>query len=352
MSDLTLDLPDQVVKQREAALQSLAGITGEPAEDEPSAPATQSPEPVAPDVAPDTEEDAQADDEPEKSDEPESDEPEQTEAAPEPAKPTTADTNDRLTQIEQELKTTRTKYGVEIAKLNRAVETRNARIRELEERRESPPATEPDATDELSDEEKELGIETAVQKIARKVLREHAKAAESRKAQDETQHESAERGRMFFEAIENAVPDWKTINGTPDQGNKDGDPAWSQWLSQVDPVTGALRGRILRQAQDGHDAATVIELFQEFKAGTEAPKVASRAAATPPKPSIPSQATARTTPTGNTPSAKKTYTMARYEDLKLQIALSLGGDGPMSVTDARALNKELGAALTEGRIRV
>ena len=59
----------------------------------------------------------------------------------------------------------------------------------------------------------------------------------------------------FFTNLDKAIPDWETINR---------DPAFLNWLGQVDPLTGIRRQELLDQAYAAFDAPRVANFFLTF----------------------------------------------------------------------------------------
>jgi hypothetical protein len=62
--------------------------------------------------------------------------------------------------------------------------------------------------------------------------------------------------RAMHERVEAAVPNWREI---------DNDPRWHAWLSEIDPLSGATRQRVLDDAIAAGSAARVIAFFSTFQ---------------------------------------------------------------------------------------
>ena len=61
----------------------------------------------------------------------------------------------------------------------------------------------------------------------------------------------------FYDSMDAAVSDWVTINKTPE---------FLEWLSEVDPLSGLPRQKLLDGASKGLDATRVTHIFNLFKA--------------------------------------------------------------------------------------
>jgi len=60
----------------------------------------------------------------------------------------------------------------------------------------------------------------------------------------------------FYDELKKLVPDWETINR---------DPAFLDWLEEVDTLTGRKRQQLLDSAQDSLNANRVTNFFNAFK---------------------------------------------------------------------------------------
>ena len=146
---------------------------------------------------------------------------------------------------------------------------------------------------------------------------------------------------VSFEArLLKAVPDFEQINA---------DPAWIEWLDEVDPLIRAPRRAIAQQAYANGDVEAVksyVELFKRSRA--PAPAVE------PPKLSREQELQRQVQPSRATTSApssggKKTYTMGEAEALFNRIQ-HLTAQG--RIDEAKRLDAEISAAYAEGRISV
>ena len=61
---------------------------------------------------------------------------------------------------------------------------------------------------------------------------------------------------VYFSQLNQHVPDWQEINHMPE---------FAQWLNEVDPLTGYVRGEIVKAANQNLDSARVIAIFNLFK---------------------------------------------------------------------------------------
>jgi len=79
----------------------------------------------------------------------------------------------------------------------------------------------------------------------------------------------AEKDAKFWRDLTMLVPNWKQINGDPENGNSGADERWIPWLQDL----GGLHQRELRAAQQAMDAARVADVFKGFLAhvGGKAP---------------------------------------------------------------------------------
>lgn len=75
---------------------------------------------------------------------------------------------------------------------------------------------------------------------------------------------TAQKEGVFWDTVEDKVPDWVTING---------DQRFLEWLNQKDPISGFVRQSLLTQAQMAFDSERVVALFQAFKQSSPASKV-------------------------------------------------------------------------------
>ncbi len=64
--------------------------------------------------------------------------------------------------------------------------------------------------------------------------------------------------QAFYDELTQLLPDWETQNS---------DPAFNDWLTQADPLTGAVRKEILTVAFEALDANRVAAMFMQFRQG-------------------------------------------------------------------------------------
>ncbi len=95
---------------------------------------------------------------------------------------------------------------------------------------------------------------TAAMKIARETVATEIKPLLNRQ-QEDSEAEAKRKVREFEDAIEDAVPDYKTLD-------KDG--GWLAWLDEEDEATGLVRQEILTSHCARLDAPKVIKMFQAY----------------------------------------------------------------------------------------
>lgn len=122
---------------------------------------------------------------------------------------------------------------------------------------------------EITDDEREQFGDDLIDLIARVARRETVPEIESRfrtvdsslkqvdqrASQVQTTVAQSQRERTLA-ALAQAVPDWETQNE---------DPAFLNWLNQVDPFAGQPRGALLTEAFRTNDAQRVITFFTSFR---------------------------------------------------------------------------------------
>jgi hypothetical protein len=64
-----------------------------------------------------------------------------------------------------------------------------------------------------------------------------------------------------YETLEEAIPDWKLINRSQQ---------FKQWASEVEPYSGQVRNKLIREAFDRHEGDRVVRFFQGFLSETAA----------------------------------------------------------------------------------
>lgn len=106
---------------------------------------------------------------------------------------------------------------------------------------------------------------TAAMKIARETVATEIKPLLNRQ-QEDSEAEAKRKVREFEDAIEDAVPDYKTL---------DKDEGWLAWLDEEDEATGLVRQEILTSHCARLDAPKVVKMFQAYlaQAAAAAPQV-------------------------------------------------------------------------------
>lgn len=144
---------------------------------------------------------------------------------------------------------------------------------------------------------------------------------------------------VSFEArLLKAVPDFEQINA---------DPAWIEWLDEVDPLIRAPRRAIAQQAYTNGDVEAVksyVDLWRKSQAPAQPAPAVSRQQELQ-RQVQPSRATTSAPSSGG----KKTYTMGEAEALFNRIQ-HLTAQG--RIDEAKRLDAEISAAYAEGRISV
>jgi hypothetical protein len=94
------------------------------------------------------------------------------------------------------------------------------------------------------------------QRAAAQAFAPHLQALDQQNA--ELRRQVAEQvRRAMHQSVEAAVPNWSEI---------DNDPRWHEWLSGIDPFTGATRQQVLDDAIAAGSASRVIAFFRGFAA--------------------------------------------------------------------------------------
>lgn len=108
-------------------------------------------------------------------------------------------------------------------------------------------------------------VQTKVHELATKVYADFNRAAAQLDARlkqveavvnnvDERVEQTRE--QTFMQALTSLVPDWAAINQNP---------AWVQWLRQIDPIFGTTRQKALDAASEATDAQRVAAIFNAYK---------------------------------------------------------------------------------------
>lgn len=229
---------------------------------------------------------------------PPADPPVGTPPAPPPIEAPATIAKDEYDKLEQRYRTLQGMHKADVASLRGELSAATNAIQELENRviaaeaakTTTPPAPAKYVTDE---DVEEFGstiemVRRAAREEAEAIFGNREVAYQTRIAELEKQvghvrntvvpavesitHSQAEQAKFdFWNAIETNVPNWRTINETPD---------FKAWLLAEDPLTGTNRQHFLSQAQSSYDAQRVIRFFKEWErtaAGgqTPAPKKAN-----------------------------------------------------------------------------
>jgi hypothetical protein len=93
------------------------------------------------------------------------------------------------------------------------------------------------------------------QRAAAQAFAPHLQALDQQNA--ELRRQMAEQARKaMHQQVEASIPNWLEI---------DNDPRWHQWLSGIDPLSGATRQRVLDDAIAAGSAPRVIAFFSTFQ---------------------------------------------------------------------------------------
>lgn len=149
-----------------------------------------------------------------------------------------------------------------------------------------------------------------------------------RKVETFEQREQQKTTASFWTALNELVPDWKTVND---------DKAFHTFLSQYDPQTGTQRQQSLATAQQALDADGVAAVFDAFK--KQQPK--------PEKTRIPDdQVDPPTSRSTTTPDAGRIWTGPEIKQFYTDKA-----NGKYSAEEGKRLEADIFAAQREGRVR-
>lgn len=149
-----------------------------------------------------------------------------------------------------------------------------------------------------------------------------------RKVETFEQREQQKTTASFWTALNELVPDWKTVND---------DKAFHTFLSQYDPQTGTQRQQSLATAQQALDADGVAAVFNAFKKQQPKPETQR----------IPDdQVDPPTSRSTTTPEAGKIWTGAEIKDFYTKKAA-----GKYSAEEGKRLEADIFAAQREGRVR-
>lgn len=192
-----------------------------------------------------------------------------------------------LEKSEQRYRTARGMHDADRARFNEQIVSMQERLRELEERSTATPTPPPQVT--APKDVEEFGQDTIdfVLRTARAVIQaevpalvEQLLAARLTPVQSQVAQVAAHVGRTaeqeFFHVVATRVPDWETLNT---------DPAFIDWLRNVDTLSGVPYQAILSNARENLDATRAAAVFDRYKAEAgvarpapaPAPKVDERA---------------------------------------------------------------------------
>ena len=237
------------------------------------------------------------------------------------------------------------KYDAEVPRLHQQVKELQAALQQMQHQvQQAPPPPPPETPAEperyVSDEdvanygEDFVDIQRRITLDATRELRKQVEELKAQLAQQGSQVQS-----VSFEArLLKAVPDFEQINA---------DPAWIEWLNEVDPLIRGPRRAVAQQAYANGDVEAVksyVDLWRKSQAPAQPAPTVSRQQELQ-RQVQPSRATASAPASG----AKKTYTLGEAEALFNRIQ-SLTAQG--RIDEAKRLDAEISAAYAEGRISV
>ena len=235
------------------------------------------------------------------------------------------------------------KYDAEVPRLHAQVRELQGVLAQMQQQMQAPPppAEQPKEPDKyVSDEdvanygEDFVDIQRRITLDATRELRKQVEELKAQLAQQGSQVQS-----VSFEArLLKAVPDFEQINA---------DPAWIEWLNEVDPLIRGPRRAIAQQAYANGDVEAVksyVDLWRKSQAPAQPAPAVSRQQELQ-RQVQPSRATTSAPSSG----AKKTYTMGEAEALFNRIQ-HLTAQG--RIDEAKRLDAEISAAYAEGRISV
>jgi hypothetical protein len=211
------------------------------------------------------------------------------------------------------------KYNAEVPRLHQDLRAMNTQLQDVQtrvsEQPRSAPAQTPPAALVTADDETKFGADLI--DLVRRVVREAAQPFGQHLQQLDAMVRSlaprAERAeaavqktqqQLFNDTLNQGVPNWQAINA---------DPAWHQWLGEVDPLNGEPRQVSLDKAAEALNAPRVVAIFKLFEA-TLAPVATTQQAQRSQKQAelarqvAPSKSSSTTTP----PPAKPAFTGSDY----------------------------------------
>ena len=230
--------------------------------------------------------------------------------------------NDRISELTRRLNSEDGKRGGELNALRHQVEQLTVENKELKAKAEAPKAAEvvTEEADYLRKEFPEIadGVDARTKRVSEE-------AAKARKAADEAnmtlaeirQARQAEAEGKFFTEVAAAVPDWETINSSPE---------FLAFCAERIKGTSLTRLEVLRQNRESLSATPIIEVFQDHaaskvdKTGTDEPPKLKKE-----KPSLESQQTLPGAGAGaGAGSTKPVATRARLRELEAKLFVKGG----------------------------
>lgn len=316
-----MSLPRSVQQQADAAKQHFESLQNP----EPSAPEAETETPDAPDTATQSAEpEATPETEKHSQDDNKTDEPKRSEAYWE----------HRFNVINGKYAAEVPALRDEVKSLTKTLEQKERQITELESN--SDKSTNPGGlTDEQMAKFKEEFGEDFVSFVQRMVSSSASKPDNSaevnelkRKVEGFEQKEQQKTEASFWTALNELVPDWKTVNA---------DDKFHAFLAQYDPQTGQQRQQSLSTAQQALDADGVAAVFNAFKKQQPQPE----------KQRIPDdQVDPPTSRSTTTPEGGRIWTGAEIKDFYTKKAA-----GKYSADEGKRLEADIFAAQREGRVR-
>ena len=255
---------------------------------------------------------------------------ENVEPKPKPKFPD-ADPNDP--SWEQKYKVIANKYSAEVPRYAAEVRSLKEELASLKARLDSQAQTPSPASQRVKPEEVEEYGEKFydfVKRAASEVVPDTNVNELKQSVEEVRKEQTALARKRFFDELGGLSPEWQTLNE---------DKGFLEFLSELDPYTGAQRQQLFDDAYGQLDAWRVANFFNAYSAGQtkEAP---------PQKPSLENQVTPKTSGRSAPPQGKKIYTtgeIARfYDDMRR---------GRFTADEAARIEQDIFAAKAEGRLR-
>lgn len=226
------------------------------------------------------------------------------------------------------------KYDSEVPRLAQDFRSSKSRIAELEAellslKTASPtqPLVKPEEIEQYGPELIDIARRVAQEEIGKKQTEIDQLKLKLNQFQEVTTN-TAERD--FVRSLGELVPDWRQLNE---------DKSFLKWLDGIDEFTGATRQELLTRAEQARDAVRAAKFFTSFK------QTSSTWAANSTQ-SLQQQVTPPTSQAAPTPPAKKIWTRPEIADFYSRVRR-----GSVSDKDVAAIEADINAALSEGRIR-